>query len=242
MPNKGEKGEVDIIRIIFRHKDDKLWVLKNFGYDSRIALMHPERYDDWAMCSITHFIEDENNIHKAGPLCKADIVIFFLDAHIVRKVSIKCFDGGPPTIMNHTHRAANCWSESLDPPDTIVSVMNSLRGSGVCSEDIKLSDLQLNDYDMEHLRKIVTYFVSIGSGYRKSKVQCDSIMYIRDGEIINFYSSVSDYVNTLITNQKLVLSMRSKGYTSKKALADRTWVYEDLSGKMKGALNIRLRT
>ena len=238
MPNKGEKGEVDIIRTIFRHRNDKLWVLKNFGHESRIELMHPEHY----MYGITRFVEDENSIHKAGQRCKADIVIFFIDVDIVRKVSIKCFDGGPPTIMNHTHRAAKCWSESLDPPDTIVSTMNSLRSSGVCGEDIKLSDLQLNDFEMEHLRKIVTYFVSIGSGSRKSKVPCDSIMYIRDGEIIQFYSSVSDYVDTLIETRKLVLSMRSKGYTSKKALADTQWVYQEPYGKPKGALNIRLST
>jgi|SRR6056300_365057 len=242
MPNKGEKGEINITKQIYRHRNDRLWVLKYFGYDSRIALMHPKDYDDWATCGILRFIEHEDGLQKAGRSYKADIILTFLDVRVTKRVSIKCFDGGPPTILNHTPRTAKCWSETLDPPDAIVAKMNAMRSLGVCREDIPLSRLRLGDQEMEHLRKIVTYFVSIGSGSRKSKVPCDSIMYIRDGEIIQFYSSVSDYVDTLIETRKLVLSMRSKGYTSKKALADREWVYQEPYGKPKGALNIRLST
>jgi hypothetical protein len=242
MPNKGEDGEVNIIKHLYIHRNDRSWVFKYFGYDSRIALMHPKHYDDWATYGITRFIEHEGDIHKAGGSYKADIILVFLDVYIIKRVSIKCFDGGAPTIMNHTPRTAKCWNETLEPPDAIVAKMNQLRSSGVCGEDIHLPRLHLDDQEMKNLKKILTHFVSIGSGSRKSKVPCDSVLYAKDDEVTQFYSSISEYIDTLITSQKLVLSMRSKGYTGKKSLEDDTWVYQEPYGKPKGALNIRLRT
>ena len=243
MPNKGEKGEINITKQMYRHRNDRLWVLKYFGYDSRIALMHPKDYDDWVMYGIRRFIEHEDNIQKkAGRSYKADIILMFLDVNITKRVSIKCLDGEPPTILNHTPRTAKCWSETLDPPDTVVAKMNALRSSSGCGEDIPLPRLQLDDWEMENLKKILTYFVSTGTGDRKSKVPCDSVLYAKNDEITQFYPSIAEYVDTLITSQKLKLSIRDKGYTSKKALEDRMWVYQKPDGKLKGALNIRLRT
>lgn len=242
MPNKGEKGEINITKQIYRHRNDRLWVLKNFGYDSRIALMHPKDYDDWAMYGILRFIEHEDGLQKAGRSYKADIILMFLDVRVIKRVSIKCFDGGAPTILNHTPRTAKCWSETLDPPDAIVAKMNAMRSLGVCGEDIPLSRLRLDDQEMEHLKKILTYFVSTGTGDKKSKVPCDSVLYVENDEITQFYPSIAEYVDTLITSQKLKLSIRSKGYTSKKALEDHTWVYQEPYGNPKGALNIRLST
>lgn len=238
MPNKGDEGEVNIIKCIFRHQNDTEWVKLNFGYESRIRLITPSSY-------IRHkpgyfYVECEEDIQKAGGSYKADIVIEFIDLGVTRKVSIKCFDGAAPTIMNHTHRSAKCWSCELEPPDTIVHKMNALRRSGTCREDIKLQDLQLNTSEMTDLKEILTYFVAKGTGARISKVLCDSILYIKGGDITHFYHSVEDYVDMLVTSQKLVLSMRSKGYTGKKALLDRTWVYEEMGKKPKGSLNIRL--
>jgi hypothetical protein len=239
MPNKGDEGEVNIIKCIFRHRNNKEWVRLNFGYESSIRLIIPINY-------IRHkgnpiYVECEEDIQKAGGSYKADIVIEFIELGVTRKVSIKCFDGAAPTLMNHTHRTAKCWRD-LDPPDTIVNKMNALRKSGTCREDIKLPDIQLSAPEITHLKKILFYFVSIGTGARISKVKCDSILYVKDGDITHFYSSVEDYVDMLVTSQKLVLSMRSKGYTGKKALLDRTWVYEELGKKPKGSLNIRLST
>ena len=243
MPNKGEKGEINITKQMYRHRNDRLWVLKYFGYDSRIALMHPKDYDDWVMYGIRRFIEHEDNIQKkAGRSYKADIILMFLDVNITKRVSIKCLDGEPPTILNHTPRTAKCWSETLDPPDTVVAKMNALRSSSGCGEDIPLPRLQLDDWEMENLKKILTYFVSTGTGDKKSKVPCDSVLYAENDEITQFYPSIAEYVDTLITSQKLKLSIRDKGYTSKKALEDRMWVYQKPDGKLKGALNIRLRT
>lgn len=242
MPNKGEKGEINITKQMYRHRNDRLWVLKYFGYDSCMLLMHPKDYHDWATCGILRFIEHEDDLQKAGTSYKADIILIFLDVLIIKRVSIKCFDGGPPTILNHTPRTAKCWSEMLDPPDAVVAKMNAMRSLGVCGEDIPLSRLRLDDQEMENLKKILTYFVSTGSGSRKSKVPCDSVVYVKDDEIIQFYPSVAEYVDTLITFQKIILSMRSKGYTSKKALEDRMWVYQEPDGKLKGAFNIRLST
>ena len=243
MPNKGEKGEINITKQMYRHRNDKLWVLKYFGYDSRIALMHPKDYDDWAMYGILRFIEHEDNIQKkAGRSYKADIILMFLDVHIIKRVSIKCLDGGPPTILNHTPRTAKCWSETLDPPDTVVAKMNAMRSLGVCGEDIPLPRLRLDDQEMENLKKILTYFVSTGTGDKKSKVPCDSVLYVENDEITQFYPSIAEYVDTLITSQKLKLSIRSKKGFDEKILADETWLYWDPRGKPKGLIHIRLST
>lgn len=239
MPNKGEKGEINITKQMYRHRNDRSWVLKYFRYDSRMLLMHPKDYHDWPL----RFIEHEDDLQKAGTSYKADIIVWFLDVVIIKRVSIKCFDGGPPTILNHTPRTAKCWSEMLDPPDAVVAKMNTMRRSGECGEDIPLSRLQLDDQQIENLKKILAYFVFTGSGSRKSKVPCDSVLYAKSDEIIQFYPSIVEYIDTLITTRKLKLSIRNKGYTSKKALEDRTWVYqEEPCGNLKGALNIRLST
>lgn len=237
MPNKGDEGEINIVKYIFRHRNDTAWSKLNFGYESRIKMITPRNY-------IRHkgnpiYVECEEDIEKAGGSYKADIVIEFIDVGVTRKVSIKCFDGAAPTIMNHTHRSAKCWRD-LEPPDTIVDRMNALRTSGTSREDIKLQDLQLSAPEITHLKKILFYFVSIGTGSRISKIPCDSVLYVKGGEITQFYHSIEDYVDMLVTSQKLVLSMRSKGYTGKKALLDRTWVYEEIGKKPKGSLNIRL--
>ena len=238
--NKGDEGEVSIINKIFMHRNDKQWNYNYFGQYSCTVLISPSEFLKWENKLHWSPIENEKQIKKAGGSFKADLILIFLDTSLIKRVSIKCFDGGAPTIMNHTHRAANCWTECLNPPDTLVFLMNELRTLGTHGEDIKLSDLQLNASELKNLKEIVLYFVSEGSGNKKSKVSSDSILYAKNNEIIQFYPSVSDYVDSLITSQKLVLSIRNKGYTSKKALKDSTWLYQAPFKKPKGALNIRL--
>jgi len=237
MLNKGEKGEINIIKKLFFHRNDRSWVFENLSYDSRIALVNPKDYDRWITHGIS-FINHEEDIQKTGGLFKSDVVLFFYDIGIIKRVSIKCFDGGAPTILNHTPRTAKCWKK-LAPPDAIVAKMNRMRSCGEAGEDIALERLNLDDLEMNHLKKIVTYFVSMGSGARHSSVPCDSILYAKNNEIFHFYPSVSEYVENLLTEQKMVLSIRNKGM-SKKALADKTWMYQEPDGKLKGALNIRL--
>lgn len=244
MLNKGEKGEIAIIKKLFLHRNDRSFVHKHFGYNSCIELMHPWQYDKW----ITHgfsCITRMDDIQKAGGLFKADIVVIFHNTGIIesiKRISIKCFDGGAPTILNHTPRISKCWRR-LAPPDAIVAKMNRMRSSGEAGEDIPLARLNLDVLELENLKKIITYFVSRGTGARFSKVPCDSILYSKNNEITHFYPSVSEYVEDLIVSQKLILSIRSKKGLEKAILKDEKWLFrEPGGGKPKGLLNIRLTT
>ena len=98
--NKGERGEINIIKFLFEFRNDKDKMEQIFGYNSCINILDPS-----SKIIITDIDLIKNNSWKN----KADIIINIIDPNLIFNISIKCMDGAPPTLLNHTALNAKCW-------------------------------------------------------------------------------------------------------------------------------------
>ena len=246
--NKGEKGEIKIIDYLYDNRDDKDIINKIFGILSRIVLIDPFNNE---------IITDKNSINKSSGYYKADIIIDFVDISEKYSVSIKCFDGAPPTLLNHTSLNAKCWDSKLkdhiEPLTSIVQRVIEKRKSGIFKEDIPCKNLELTDIEKKCLIKVATYFTFDGTGKCDSKCCADSILVVGNSNDVSNTSEFKDcrekelkekYIESIL--HKLRISLRSsKGMPTKKEQIEkcRPWIYEytDKKGNIRlcGALHIR---
>jgi hypothetical protein len=247
--NKGENGELFIIRYLYNNRNNSEIIYKLFGINSAIILIDPISNLD---------IIDVNNIRKSSGFYKADIIVYFIKINIYYKISIKCNDGGPPTLLNHTPLSAKCWNTEklkkyLPILTKIINDLNNKRKSGIYKEDIKIMNItNINDREKKCLINVLVYFIFNGTGSCESKCPADSILFVDNtSNILNttsFYDCKKNYMKKKYVEKNLPnlkLSLRDKGMPIKKLQLDicRPWIYEDIDKegniKLKGALHIR---
>jgi len=250
--NKGEKGEINIIKFLFNKKNDKDIIKKIFNIESRIILINPNTRKE---------IHSLNDINKSSWLNKADIIVDFIDEDIKYHPSIKCNDGSPPTLLNHTNRSANCFKnylkEEIKYLDEIIKMMNDGRSEGIFKEDIPYIKLKLSDKQIECMITIIKYFTFQGTGSKISKCRADSILFVENSEdfLNNFKftdckeeEKQNEYIKDNLPKLRFCMrsgkgmpGKKSKGYEDNIKLCEK-WIYEyEKNGVIKlcGALHIR---
>jgi len=247
--NKGEKGETKIIEYLFDNMDNIEIISKIFSINSKIKLIDP---------SNNKIINDKETIKKSSWKNKADIIIDFTDVSKKNNVSIKCNDGAPPTLLNHTPLCAKCWeTERLKkyvPTLTkIINDLNNKRKEGIYNEDIRYTDMKLDEDQMNTLINVISYFTFEGTGSSDSNCPADAVLVVGNScdvlETCMFnYCKTPEMKFNYIKGILPVLrfSLRSsKGMPTKKKQLDKCkpWIYEhtDKKGivKLCGALHIR---
>lgn len=247
--NKGEVGETKIISFLFDNRNDKEIINRIFSLYSKIELINP---------SNNELITDKSLIKKSSWRNKADIIIHFIDISRKYNVSIKCNDGAPPTLLNHTSLCAKCWNTErlkmyVPMLTNIINDLNSKRKSGIYKEDIRYTDMVLDEDKKKTIINIISYFTFEGTGSSLSNCPANSILNIGntsnilktcDFKICLTEKEKLDYIEKILP--KLRFSMRSgKGMPQKKEELDKCkpWIYEhiDKKGNIKlcGALHIR---
>jgi hypothetical protein len=189
-------------------------------------------------------------IKKAPSLSKADCLIKFIKTKELIYISIKCQNGSPPTILNHTPRSANVFStdlkDELNTLDSIINKLNEKRKNNEVGEDIQIKNIDLSEEEKNCLINTVAYFTFDGSGKCKSKYQCNSILevnIINDSKTWKFIkcNTIEDkkkYVESIYN--RLVLSIRDKGMPKNIPESCKPWIIE-MNSKKKGSLHIRLK-
>ena len=247
--NKGERGEIKIIEYLFDNMNNVEIIYKIFSINSKIKLIDP---------SNNKMIYDKGSINKSSGYFKADIIIDFIDASIKYNVSIKCNDGAPPTLLNHTPLCAKCWEtgrlKQYTPTLTnIINYLNDKRKKGIYKEDIRYTDMELDENQINTIINIISYFTFEGTGGSESKCPADAVLVVGNShdvlETSKFKGSKTqemklDYIKGILP--VLRFSLRSgKGMPTKKEEIDKCkpWIYEhiDKKGDIKlcGALHIR---
>ena len=244
--NKGEIGEQKIIHYLFANRNDVVVINQMFGINSRISLHDP----------IHDNVLSEDDITCWKSTAKADFTINFIDAGITKHPSIKCFDGSPPTLLNHTRRSAKYFQETcgrLSTLDAVIKQMNAIRGTGECGEDIPYSKLTLSDEEFICLSEVIRYFTFQGTGTKESRRPADSVLVVDNtGDIPNtsqFYDcgtveKQEEYVHELLPKLRFcmrsgkgMLPKSSKDYISDMKLCE-PWIFHN-GDKLCGALHIR---
>lgn len=247
--NKGEIGETKIISFLFDNRNNKEIINIIFSFYSKIELINP---------SNNELITDKSLIKKSSWRNKADIIIHFIDISRKYNVSIKCNDGAPPTLLNHTSLCAKCWNTEglkmyVPMLTNIINDLNSKRKCGIYKEDIRYTDMVLDEDKKKTIINIISYFTFEGTGSSLSNCPANSILNIgntsnilktSDFKICQTEKEKLDYIEKILP--KLRFSMRSgKGMPQKKQELDKCkpWIYEhiDKKGNIKlcGALHIR---
>lgn len=246
--NKGERGEIKIIEFLFDNMNNEEIINEIFSIKSRIKLIDPSTHE---------IIYDKESIKKSSGYFKADIIIDFIDIYKEYNVSIKCNDGAPPTLLNHTSLCANCWeTERLKkyvPTLTkIINDLNDKRKKGIYKEDICYTDMKLDENEINTIINITSYFTFEGTGAKESKCPANSVLFVKNTCNISKTSKFTgcetnemklDYIKNILPS--LRFSLRSKGMPTKKEQLEKCkpWIYEDIDKngniKLKGALHIR---
>jgi hypothetical protein len=246
--NKGEMGEIKIIEFLFNNMDNEEIINEIFSIKSRIKLIDP---------STNEIIYDKESINKSSGYFKADIIIDFIDVSKKYNVSIKCNDGAPPTLLNHTSLCAKCWEterlkEYVPTLTKIINDLNDKRKKGIYKEDIRYTDMKLDENEINTLINITSYFTFEGTGTKESKCPANSVLFVENSCNISKTSKFTDckthemkldYIKNMMPF--LRFSLRGKGMATKKEQLEKCkpWIYEDIDKngniKLKGALHIR---
>ena len=246
--NKGEKGEINIIKFLFNNNNNKDIIIKIFNIDSRIILIDPKTRKE---------IISLKNINKSYGYYKADIIINFIDKDIIYHISIKCNDGSPPTLLNHTNRSCDYFQNKL--PHVQLKILDSIiiKRNNIKKQDINFNLIKhlLTSEELDCLINVISYFTFDGTGEYDSKCPADSILIVgNSNDIISTSEFIvckediqqKEYIKSILP--KLRICMRSsKGMPGKKDHEKKMelckpWIYEqDDNGKIKlcGSLAIR---
>uniref|UniRef100_A0A6C0KDC9 Uncharacterized protein n=1 Tax=viral metagenome TaxID=1070528 RepID=A0A6C0KDC9_9ZZZZ len=249
--NKGEKDEIKVKKLIFDlNKNNKYEQLVDiFGDEASegVLLFEPGTGKE---------ISDLDEISKASAYMKADCIFQLVKTGQQYPTSIKSKNGAPYTILNHTPRTANVFSEdgrlshTVSSLDKIMDEYVTKRSTGG-KEDVNVNDLEiLNDTNIkEALFQVITYFLFDGTGSKDSDCSADAIMICERTAITFIKCSLAEERNEYIASlyDNLFISLRDKGM-NRKISKDITicypWLYSYNEGgdtKHKFALHIRVK-
>lgn len=247
--NHGEKGEIITVQKLF-----EISVSENYKLLENIFGKEADQGIEILDLETLRKVESVNEIKKSRSLNKCDCIIKLVKTGKIFYISIKCKNCAPPAILNHTPRSANCFRQSgdlyeyLTTLDQIVMKMNNMRYNGGVGEDIPVTKINLTEEENICLKNVIRYFIFFGTGSRKAKYVCNSVLEVIDSQDPvnwNFFQCDSTaeknkYIG-LIYNQ-LILSMRDKGMPRNHCQVCEPWIfYQDENGKEKGSLHIRMR-
>lgn len=247
--NKGEIGEIFVLKKIFELKNDCKILINIFGND---IIDGYELYDiDGGI------IINKEQIKKSKSKSKADCIIELKKTNIKYFISIKCTNGSLPSILNHTPRSAKVFNKdgelfnNLEKLDELIKLLNEERKKGNVCEDIFLSNKFINiENDIkQNLLTVIKYFVFYGSGSGISNNPVNSILEISDPNDINKWKFINcdddikkiEYISKIYN--KIVISMRDKGMPKDKNKLEicKPWIFYDKNNKKKGSLHIRIK-
>jgi len=181
--NAGEKGEVKVKQDLDANMDNPEFLVPIFG---------DRASDGIVICGYDE--KPTKDITKAGSRYKADVVIYFKKTGKISKISIKCWDGGNPTLMNHTTRNAVVFQENGNLSqcvvnlDKFIDVYKKMRSSTKGVEDVSMMDIldcvPVDDRDAvkKTLIEVTVYFTFYGTGAYESKCPADSVLNITDSK------------------------------------------------------------
>ena len=178
---KINKGEINVKKFIFNFNKDKDYnsLIKIFGDSASIGIELLDKNNN--------IILTEDNISKADNYCKEDLRIKMIKTKEIFNISIKCIDGKPPAIINHTHRNAKIFQVDgklhtyLSSLDEIIKIYFNKN-----KEDVKINELELNKAHKKTLINVLNFFVFEGTGCGDSMYPVNSILEI--GEPNNIYT------------------------------------------------------
>ena len=239
--NKGELGEICVVQKLYNLPKEQL--IDIFGEDASegIEILNME-----TLLAVTNI----DLIKKAPSLSKADCLIKLCKTKELIYISIKCQNGSPPTILNHTPRSANVFSNDLKDElitlDSIINKLNEKRKKNEVGEDIQIKNIDLSEEEKNCIINTVAYFTFDGSGKCKSKYQCNSVLevnIINDSKTWKFIkcNTIEDkkkYIESIYN--RLVISIRDKGMPKNIPESCKPWIIE-MNSKKKGSLHIRLK-
>jgi hypothetical protein len=217
--------------------------------------------DEFELVELT----DESQIGKSPSKSKADCVVKLKSNNKMLYISIKCMNGGKPSVLNHTPRCAKVFSSGgylhseLDNLDKLIKIMNEKRTKGEVKEEINISQ-QIPSIQNEHtdiyksIIKLMSYFIFEGTGSSKSDNPANSILKVHIPTDISkweFFMCDSDvekhdYVMSIYS--KLCFSLVNKAMpknlhkteSKEKYETCAPWIYKDKT-KEKGCLHVRIQ-
>lgn len=187
-------------------------------------------------------------ISKAGPYSKADV---FLNGD---GYSIKCTDGAPPALINHTNRlgwerAATYSGVNIGPLDLLIDDYWNKRIGGLIKEDVSNSNIHSPFAShLAVLKPFLDYFCFDGSGKKLSNHPATGVIEYSDPCDIATWKlfSKANYINAVWPN--LVFSLRSKKgmppNIANLSPAEQASVLKwsrTFQGSLKGALHVRFK-
>ena len=244
--NKGENGENNIIKYLFINRNNKDIITRIFNIDSCIILIDPKTRKE---------ILSLENINKSSGYYKADIIINFIEENIIYHVSIKCNDGSPPTLLNHTNRSCDYFQnklqcEQLKILDSVVIKRNNMKKQDVNFNDIK--ELLTNE-EINCLINVISYFTFDGTGSSKSKCPADSIFIVdNSSDILSSYKFIvckediqkKKYIKSILSNLRICMrggkhGLPGKTNYDKDMFLCKPWLFYDTKNKPCVAIHIR---
>lgn len=263
--NKGDKGEIILLLDIYYWNYTK-------QYNKLITIFGNEAEEGITLMDISSntIINDINTIQKAKGIFKADCIIKMNKTNTIYRISIKCKNGGVPSVMNHQRRDQPVFQPGGDLNylllgiDMLVSKYHDLRKDGL-PEEVNFAKLHnFSSEDNEVLLELVCYFMFNGSGNNTSKQMADSLLII-DGTDINFVNlngkeNQMKYIkdnwnlfNISLISRKNLGSIKFKDEIQRKCNKDnkfkqkyelmKPWIYETTdNGKNNPENKIKLKT
>ena len=187
-------------------------------------------------------------ISKAGPYSKADVFLNGIG------YSIKCTDGAPPALINHTNRlgwqkAATQSGVSISSLDLLINDYWNRRISGTIKEDVANSNPNSPfSAHLTTLKPYLDYFCFDGSGKKVSDHPAHGIIEFSDPCNIGTWKEFNraNYINLVWPN--LVFSLRSKKGMPPDIDSinepDRSSILQwskTFQGSLRGALHVRFK-
>ncbi len=214
-----------------------------------------ESKPDYSNCKV---VTEESEITKAVSSSKADCVIRLRLTGRILAISIKCMNGGKPSVLNHTPRSAPVFStggvlnSEVSNLDKLIGLLNDERKAGNVNEEINVSNVfpDLDPKIKNSLIKTLVYFMFEGTGSSKSKNPANSVLKVSAPGDIDTW----EFVDCGLQEEKeaYVLSLYSKFFVSliNKNMPAKSkptynvcvpWIFHDpVSKKDKGCLHVRL--
>lgn len=192
------------------------------------------------------------NITKSTPGSKSDIQIKMNKTDITYNVSIKSNNGSKPSILNHTPRTANVFTDPgilcqyVPSLDVLIAEYICKRNSKIVNEEAPLCmfDCMKEKKIYQDIVHVLLYFVFDGTGKGFSKNRANSVLLINKNLLSFITCSTHEqkevYIESIIG--KCVISLREKGMLTKDKHIQNSWCFQDCTTeRIKGSLHVRMK-